>query len=436
MFKIWRKLSDIGVYPDTTESELKKIRLLNQMAILATIMQIAGILTLFANFTPSLLVASCFPLPFYLLVFYLQDKKQYYTARWVQIVSSIFIITIFNYLFGPGLNAVVAFFAIAPLIAIFLKEKRSYTILYSLIIICFTFSTVYNYYYSAPLEQYVLPIVRYYSFVIVFIALIIILQIFQSESDQREKELGNLLHKLKDKNEELERIAYVASHDLKTPLRHVSSYLSLIQLKLKNTDDPQLKEYLATAVKGSKRMYNTIEDVLEYSRVGDLDSSMEMVDLNQIIEKVSFNLQNEIQNKNAEINITSLPKIWANENQMVSLFQNLIENGLKYNKNEKAIIRIMAESDIDHHLISFSDNGIGMDTKYGNQIFEIFQRLHDQTQYEGSGVGLAICKRIVENHKGSIWLDKSDEKGSTFKIKLPILDEEKILFESSSNIHA
>ena len=109
-----------------------------------------------------------------------------------------------------------------------------------MIILSFTFSTIYNYFYSAPFEQYLIPTVRYYSFVIIFVALILILKIFQLESEQREKELGNLLDKLQDKNEELERIAYVASHDLKTPLRHVSSYLSLLQLKLINTEDPQL----------------------------------------------------------------------------------------------------------------------------------------------------------------------------------------------------
>lgn len=240
MLLIWRRLSDIGVYSDTTESELKKIRLLNQMAILATLLQIASLLILFVNFTPGLLAVSCFPLPFYLFIFYLQKKKHYYTARWLLIIGAIFIITIFNLLFGPKLNAVIAFFAIAPLITIFLKERRSAQVLYSLIILSFTFSTIYNYFYSAPFEQYLIPTVRYYSFVIIFVALILILKIFQLESEQREKELGNLLDKLQDKNEELERIAYVASHDLKTPLRHVSSYLSLLQLKLINTEDPQL----------------------------------------------------------------------------------------------------------------------------------------------------------------------------------------------------
>lgn len=133
-------------------------------------------------------------------------------------------------------------------------------------------------------------------------------------------------------------------------------------------------------------MYHTIENVLEYSRVSDLDSTMEIVDLNKVIEKVSFNLQNKINNKNAIIDSHALPISWANENQMTSLFQNLIENSLKYNKSEKAIIHIIVESKNDYHLISFSDNGIGIDIKYENQIFEIFKRLHNQTQYEGSGV--------------------------------------------------
>ena len=239
------------------------------------------------------------------------------------------------------------------------------------------------------------------------------------ELEYKQKQIEQQNQKLEKNNEELERFAYIASHDLKTPLRNVSSYLSLIQLKLKETKDDQLNSYLNTAVKGAKQMYHTIENVLEYSRVKDIQEEKQPIDLNDIIQTVLFNLENFIQKRNAIIEYPKLPSIVGNMQQMVSLFQNLIENGIKYNHSEIPRIKVYLEEESSHFTIGIQDNGLGIAHKYRKQIFEIFKRLHPEDEYEGAGVGLAICKKIVENHDGMIWVGSNEEQGALFLIRFP-----------------
>lgn len=226
---------------------------------------------------------------------------------------------------------------------------------------------------------------------------------------------------LEQSNRELERFAYIASHDLKTPLRTIISFLNLIERKIKNKyPDESLEEYLDFAINGAKQMNQLIVDVLEFSKLGSNNLAKEkLVDLNEIVFNTCQFLQPIIHEKNAQINAGELPSIFADQSHMSQLFRNLIENGIKYNKSQEPLISIAHTNKRDDHVITFKDNGIGINEEYKDQVFEMFKRLHVSSDYEGTGIGLAICKKIVKQMGGSIYINSKEGEGSTFVISLP-----------------
>lgn len=232
-------------------------------------------------------------------------------------------------------------------------------------------------------------------------------------------ELKTFNAKLEESNNELERFAYIASHDLKSPLRNVISFLNLIERKLKNTEDKDIKEYLKFATDNARQMYNLIQDVLEFSRVNEKEAPKEAVDLNESLMLVLQNLKDEMQSKNAVVFAKPLPVIEANSVQVLQLFQNLIGNGIKYNHNNKPKVILSHRMDSTSHVFSVIDNGIGISDEYHDQIFQMFKRLHTKDEYPGTGIGLALCKKIINNLGGEIWLDSVQGKGTTFYFSLP-----------------
>ena len=235
------------------------------------------------------------------------------------------------------------------------------------------------------------------------------------------EELKYINDELERSNNELERFAYIASHDLKSPLRNVISFLSLISRKLKKRDpDPDLEEYLRFASNNAHQMHNLIQDVLEFSRFDNQETKTTEVDLNESLIMVMQNLQDTMQKKNAVVFTQLLPVIEGNAVRMMQLFQNLVSNGIKYNTNPKPRVIVGYRMDRQNHIFSVIDNGIGIDKAYHNQIFEMFKRLHTRQEYQGTGIGLALCKKIVDNMKGEIWLESEEGKGTTFYISIPI----------------
>ena len=234
------------------------------------------------------------------------------------------------------------------------------------------------------------------------------------------EELALRANELMDSNKELERFAYIVSHDLQEPLRMVTSFLQLIEKKYGHQLDDKAREYISYAVGGAKRMKDLILDMLEFSRVSSSIIKYEQVDLLKTVEEVKLNLLPHIQNDNATIIVGNLPKIKCIRSQMFQLMQNLIGNALKYkHRDREAIVEI---SSIEHDTeweIKISDNGIGIDAKYFEKIFVIFQRLHTKSDYSGTGIGLAICKKIVDRHYGRIWVESELGKGSSFIFAIP-----------------
>jgi PAS domain S-box-containing protein len=222
-------------------------------------------------------------------------------------------------------------------------------------------------------------------------------------------------------NAELQQFAYVASHDLQEPLRMITSYLELLERRYKGQLDDKADKFIAYAVDGAARMQILINDLLSYSRVGSRGQDVELVDCEKILQNVLHNLQMSIEQSNAIITHQPLPQVNADPSQLTQLFQNLISNALKFRQEASPKIHIAVKSTDDKWLFSVQDNGIGMEVQYLDRIFIIFQRLHSRTDYPGTGIGLAVCKKIVEQHGGTLSVDSQPGRGSTFHFTLPHL---------------
>ncbi|MBN2104096.1 PAS domain S-box protein [bacterium] len=227
---------------------------------------------------------------------------------------------------------------------------------------------------------------------------------------------------LKRSNEQLEQFAYVASHDLQEPLRMITSYLQLLQRRYKNKLDEDANTFIKYAVDGANRMTNMIRALLQYSRVGTRGHEFIIVDSNKALQLVLMNLDILIKDRQAKVTHEKLPQINADESQLHQLFQNLISNSLKFHGQSSPEIHISAVRLDDYWKFAIKDNGIGISSEDIKRIFTIFQRAENVQKIEGMGIGLSICKRIVDRHGGKIWVDSVKGKGSTFYFTLPEAD--------------
>jgi PAS domain S-box-containing protein len=242
-----------------------------------------------------------------------------------------------------------------------------------------------------------------------------------SDRKQAEVSLQNQKQDLARSNGELQQFAYVASHDLQEPLRMITSYLELLERRYKGRLDAKADKFIAYAVDGATRMQTLINDLLSYSRVGTQEKGWESVACEKIVQNVLIDLQVTIAQSNAVITYAPLPQVNADPSQLTQLFQNLLSNAIKFRREEPLHIHIEVKRTNDKWLFSVRDNGMGIDTQYMDRIFIIFQRLHSRTEYPGTGIGLAVCKKIVERHEGRLWVESQLGQGSTFFFTLPDL---------------
>ena len=224
---------------------------------------------------------------------------------------------------------------------------------------------------------------------------------------------------LRRSNAELEQFAYVASHDLQEPLRMISSYVQLLGHRYKGRLDSDADEFISFAVDGAHRMQLLIEALLTYSRVGTRELHPEKTDFNTVFDQAAANMTVAVEQCNGVVTRDELPTLTADSQQMLRLFQNLLSNAIKFRGEEPPRVHISSLPQGDDWMFSVSDNGIGIPTEHCQRVFLVFQRLHGRGEYEGTGIGLAICKRIVERHQGRIWIDPEPEGGSVFHFTLP-----------------
>ncbi len=225
---------------------------------------------------------------------------------------------------------------------------------------------------------------------------------------------------LKRSNEELQQFAYVASHDLREPLRMIESYLGLLYKKYEGKVlDKKAEEYIEFAVDGAARMREIINDLLAYSRIDTRGKPFSLVDMEEVLATALKDLRTSIEESGALITHTNLPSVMADKMQMVLLLENLIGNSIKFRDVEAPQIHVSAQRRWNDLVFSIQDNGIGIPREQQDRIFEMFQRLHTKEEYEGTGIGLAISKKIVERHGGRIWVESEEGKGSTFFFTIP-----------------
>jgi light-regulated signal transduction histidine kinase (bacteriophytochrome) len=225
---------------------------------------------------------------------------------------------------------------------------------------------------------------------------------------------------LKRSNAELEQFAYVASHDLQEPLRMVASYTALLGENYQGKLGPEADKYIGYAVDGARRMQSLINDLLEYSRVTRKPGAFGDVAANSAFDLAIANLKTAIEESGATVTRDELPVVRGDAAQLTRLFQNLAGNAVKFRGEAPPLVQVSASRGSAEWVFSVRDNGIGFDPKYADRIFLVFQRLHGRDRYRGTGIGLAICKKIVERHGGRIWAESQPGSGSTFSFTIPV----------------
>jgi signal transduction histidine kinase len=240
----------------------------------------------------------------------------------------------------------------------------------------------------------------------------------QNAERQRTLQLEQADEELRRSNDELRRFASVVSHDLQEPLRMVTSYMQLLERSLGENVTTDQREYLNYAIDGGRRMGELIQDLLAYSRVSAADPHREVIDFNEILNDVRVHLHASIEETGASITSSKLPSLSADCSQIRQLFQNLLANAIKYRSDKPPVIKIASKRVDGYWLFSFSDNGMGIDPEHRHRIFEMFSRVHDRT-VPGTGIGLAICQKVVERLGGTIWVDSTPGQGSTFYFTIP-----------------
>ena len=242
------------------------------------------------------------------------------------------------------------------------------------------------------------------------------------ELDERrraELKLAQYAQDLARSNAELEQFAYVASHDLQEPLRMVASFTQLLAKRYRGRLDQDADEFIGFAVDGANRMQQLINDLLAYSRVGTRGKSPAPTDLNEVLGHAEANLNEAIKESGAVVTHEPLPIVDVDQVQFTQLFQNLLANAIKFRRRETPRIHVSAQVEGGDWLLAVQDNGIGIAPEHKERIFDVFQRLHSRTEYPGTGIGLALCKKIVERHGGRIWVESTPGQGSTFYFNIP-----------------
>ncbi len=272
-------------------------------------------------------------------------------------------------------------------------------------------------------DFYIAHILKIFSYAIPFIGMVLLHIKTYKSLEKSQNNLEKTLDKLNQTNEELEQFAYAASHDLQEPLRMVSSFTKLLKRDYNDKLDDMGREYIDYACNAAVRMQELIVDLLAYSRLGQEAVSYDLLNCNDIVEIVTKNLTEQINETNACIKVSKLPKIYGNKVNIMRVFQNLIGNALKYIKtDERQVIKISATENEYEYIFTIEDRGIGFDPNQADRIFKVFKRLHTQAKYPGTGIGLAMCKKIVNAHGGKIWAEGEINKGAIFRFTIPKLN--------------
>jgi light-regulated signal transduction histidine kinase (bacteriophytochrome) len=245
-----------------------------------------------------------------------------------------------------------------------------------------------------------------------------------AERQRAERILARQARDLERTRRDLEQFAYVVSHDLREPLRMVSSYLQLLERRYKDKLDSDAEDFIHFAVDGAQRMHTLIGDMVSYSRINTRAGAFEPTDFNEVLERALATTGEAAKSAGAVIKRDPLPTLVADASQLEQLFRHLIDNALKFQNGRRPRVHIGAEQRDGEWEFFVRDNGIGIDPQYSERVFVIFQRLHTRAEYPGTGIGLSVCKKVIERHGGRIWFESQPGAGTTFSFTLPTVQEQ------------
>lgn len=429
--QFWTKVTNIGIDENAMGREVIKNRLLNQLIFIAIVTSILSLFTYLWIFQGMKIIYTTLAnISVESIGLFFAFQKRHIVSRYLAGFVFPSLIAIHVLILGGNFGETNIFIALG-VASFFLFEGQRRVQISALIYISILFVssklytvdyiTAYN---STPANPYD----EILTFPMILIVLLLIILIYQAETKKYEAQRLGFIQDLEAKNaelaslnSELEEFTYIASHDLKTPIRSVSSYLDLSKIHLSRKDYDKAEHYLASAKSVTGRMYELVNDILEYKRISQSDTRVGQVDLNQILENIQQKMAPQLQALNGQIVFEKvLPRVTANANEMTAMFQNLIENGLKYNESSHPKVKVFHAIKSTNLYICVQDNGIGIAPEYHDRIFKFFNRLHTPETYEGSGIGLGLCKKIAQKYGGDIQIVSEPGQGSLFWISLPL----------------
>ena len=422
LLNIWNYISNRGVSSfDKREAIL--IKLYNQMSLLTILgICLVSIISILLDFPTEYTLITFILIFFYLTMIVLNHFEHIYTSRLMISVFSPVWICVVNLFIAGNFNQGLLIVTSSLITYVSFTQKPFYKFgIISFNVIAYLISIIYLQTYGPVWGVIDLPYDEFFVVILASAWLGMVIFAFLKDREELIEDLQCNNIRLNQTTEELERFTYIASHDLKSPLRTINSFIGLIERDIRRGNIDALPERMQFVKSGAQQMNTLVEDILEISTLKNPKKKKKTrVDLNKVLEKVQINLTEDINSKNAVVNSDVLPAFYCDEVEFLLLFQNIIQNGIKYNESKTPTIDISSQEFDNKLFISFKDNGIGIDTEYHEQIFQFFKRLHTTEKYQGTGLGLGLCKKIVNSYGGEIEVDSIANEGSIFKIKLEL----------------
>jgi len=424
-------IRNVGVHPELSPEIVEKIRTTNSMVLIGIcINSFFLFLGIFVYQTPQRVVISIGTMSLILgitILFNTLKNKQ--LASYFLIIALTILFTYLKIIYANNWGEQFMFLIIISLVFLLFSDNRKQLVLVLVIVFFFMLAKfIHVSFFSDTISRFTSSEdSRVYMFIIYVLMLGFVLNLnkkrFIKESDRQNE----LLQALQDKNKEIqqvskevERFNHIASHDLKSPLRNIVSFIGLIKIKLKQKQYKDISEQLSFAENAGEQMHLLIDDILAFSNLSQPNDVMSNININDLIKDTIEHLSDFLKANDAQIEHNQLPIINANYEALKMVFQNLIKNGIQYNNSTQPIVKIVYSATNDQHIFEIKDNGIGVSKEFQSQIFEYFKRLHTYQAHQGTGLGLGICKKIIQKMGGELSLTSEEEKGSVFMVKLPL----------------
>lgn len=422
ILRFWNWISDLGTSEDTPEENVM-ITLYNRMSLLSAVTAAElGILAVLFQTSYIYVIITIVVGVLYTTTILLNAYGKIYAARMNISLGSLIWICIAHLILGGFFSQSLAVTASLAITYVSFqrrpKLKRKIIILHFLLYFLVIF---YGNIYGPIIPGIEFPFDEFMIFIGSMGWMIIVLLTFHREREKLINDLKKKNEELLATSEELERFTYIASHDLKTPLRTITSFIGLMERDIDKENYHSLNDKLHFVKSGAKQMNYLVQDILELSKLKQIDDkNRSLINLELVLEKAKTNLLSDIEEKNAEIISDNLSYFYGNETELLLLFQNFIHNGIQYNRSDRPTIIISSKETNGKLELVFKDNGIGIGKEYHELIFQFFKRLHNSEEFQGTGLGLGLCKKIIENYEGTIHLDSRLGEGTTFTITFPI----------------